>query len=74
MEYYSAIKKNEIVTFARKWKMDGTGAHHDLRQTKLKRPHSSLSCSFVEPRPKMMMMMMTMMAIIMGHECIWGTV
>jgi hypothetical protein len=32
------------------------------------RPNIAYSHSFVELRPKMMMMVM----IIMGHECVWG--
>jgi hypothetical protein len=47
-----------------------TGDHH-VKQTKLKRPNIPSSWSFAEPRPKMMMMMITM---IMEHKCILGTV
>jgi hypothetical protein len=41
MEYYSAIKKNGIMSFARKW-----------IELEIIIPHFRL---FVEPRPKMMM-------------------
>jgi hypothetical protein len=35
-----------------------------VRYAKLKKPNIAWSCSFVEPRHKMMIMI-----IIMGHEC-----
>jgi hypothetical protein len=37
---------------------------------KSKRQNTTCSSSFVEPRPKMMIMMV----IVMEHECIWGTI
>jgi hypothetical protein len=45
--------------------MNGTG---DAKQVKpsSKKLNIFCSCSFVEPRPKMMIM------ITMGHDCVWG--
>jgi hypothetical protein len=47
--------------------MDGTG---DIRQSEIsqvQKPDIACSRSFVEPRPKVMMV-----RTISGHECIWG--
>jgi hypothetical protein len=39
------------------------------------RPNITCSHSFAEPRPKVIIMMMVIkIIIIMGHECVWGTV
>jgi hypothetical protein len=45
--------------------MDGCADHHAERDKPSLKGKISHSCSFVEPRPKMVM---TMILIIMGHE------
>jgi hypothetical protein len=56
--------------------MDGTGDHHAERdKPSCKIQNITSSCSFVEPRTKIMMVMMVVVVIaIIGHECIWGMV
>jgi hypothetical protein len=63
-EYYSAIKKNEIMSFAEKWMELEINMLSKTKQ--LKKPYITCSCFFVDPKPKMMM------TIIMGHE--WETI
>jgi hypothetical protein len=46
-------------------KIGRTGDHHVERETQLKKPDITSSCSFMEFRPKMMLKML----IIMEYEC-----
>jgi hypothetical protein len=59
MEYYSAIKKNEIRSLAGKWKELKTIMLSEISQAQ----KPKYSHSFVEPRPKVMMTMV--------YECMW---
>jgi hypothetical protein len=69
-EYNSIINKKEIMSFAGKWIDLEIVKPNEIRQAQ--RPNITCSCSFIDPKPRMMMM--TRMTItIMGHECIWGT-
>jgi hypothetical protein len=51
--YYSAIKKNEIVSLGRKWMELEMTMMSKISQIQMSNIASS--CSFVEPRPKRMM-------------------
>jgi hypothetical protein len=64
---YSTIKKNESYVIRRKWMELEIINLCEIRQAQ----NASTACShsFVGSRPKLMTMV-----IIMGHECIWGTI
>jgi hypothetical protein len=66
------MRNNKITSFAGKWMQLEVIMLSEI--IKLKRPNITCSHSFVEPRPKMMMMMVVGVAMMMGHECICGTV
>jgi hypothetical protein len=58
-------------------KIYGIGDHcaeRDKPSSKGQISYVLYSHSFVETKPKMMMMKKIMMLMIMGHECIWSTV
>jgi hypothetical protein len=67
MEYYSTIKKNEIMPFARNGMELVIIMLREISQ--VKKPNIICSHSFVEPRPKMEKKMM----IITGHAYKSGT-
>jgi hypothetical protein len=49
MEFYSATKKNEILSFASKWKEQ---ENIILSEVRIRRPKIACSLSFVDYRPK----------------------
>jgi hypothetical protein len=65
MEYYSAKKKNEIMSFVGQWMELEITMLSEISQAQ--KPDIACSRSFVEPRPKM-----RMVRTVSGHECIWG--
>jgi hypothetical protein len=65
MEYYSAIKKNDIMSLAGKQMKLGIVMFSEISQAQ--KPKYHMHHSFVEPRPRTMMMVMIMK--IRRHEC-----
>jgi hypothetical protein len=55
MEYYSDIEKNAVMSFAGKWTELEIIMLNKISQHQ--KPNITCSCSFVEPRPKLMMVM-----------------
>jgi hypothetical protein len=66
---YSAIKKNEIMSFAGKWMELEIILLREISQAQ--EAKHCIFYSFLKSRPQMMMMMII---IIMGQECKRGTV
>jgi hypothetical protein len=67
MEYYSAKKKNESVSFAGRWIELEIIMLSEISQAQKAKFCMFFSC--VESRPKMKMMRIMMMMMMTGHEC-----
>jgi hypothetical protein len=52
IEYYLALKKNEIMSVEEKWKMDGAGDPHVKWITHTQKAKIACFLSYVESRPK----------------------
>jgi hypothetical protein len=69
MEYYSAIKKNNIISFAGKlMELENITLSKISQAQKVKYPMLLFTC---ETKPKMVMIIIIMIKI--GSECIWET-